>query len=358
LTTPPAPLALSRLIGLLALVYPCLLLYGSLYPLSGWTASGIPPLIFLKAPFPRYWTALDLAANLALYLPLGFLWALFMLGRPRLQKIWLVAVLPALFLSLGVEIVQNWLPSRVASNVDLACNALGAAAGVLLARWRGRQWLGALDARCASEFRLQSGGDVGLLLLMMWLVGQCVPEGTAFVLGDWRALWTGWPPEWAPRFGNAAKRQLEAAAVACFLIAVGLMLRELLRHAGWSGLSRLALLLAAAATARALSAGAMVRFPAAFDWLTPGAQEGIVIGIALLLPAYHLPTRLRRVLGPTAIVLGSLAINLTAPDPYANPLVAPAAGRALANLAGLTEFIAALWPISAVVWWLSRRRVE
>ena len=38
--------------------YALLIIYASLYPLSGWRDSGGDPLAFLGAAWPRYWTCL------------------------------------------------------------------------------------------------------------------------------------------------------------------------------------------------------------------------------------------------------------------------------------------------------------
>jgi len=49
-----------------------LIIYASLYPLTGWHDSGGDPLTFLGAAWPRYYTGFDLATNVVAYLPFGF----------------------------------------------------------------------------------------------------------------------------------------------------------------------------------------------------------------------------------------------------------------------------------------------
>ena len=80
---------------LLALWYVALVVYASLYPFHSWRDQGVSPWDYLWAPWPRYWTLKDVLANLAGYVPLGFLitWAgwrrggrtLPALGRPARQ---------------------------------------------------------------------------------------------------------------------------------------------------------------------------------------------------------------------------------------------------------------------------------
>ncbi|HOI52124.1 MAG TPA: VanZ family protein, partial [Azonexus sp.] len=67
------PLILARY---LALAWCGLIVYGSLHPFAGWRDNGVSPWIFLEGDWPRYWTVFDLAANVAVYLPLGFFVAL------------------------------------------------------------------------------------------------------------------------------------------------------------------------------------------------------------------------------------------------------------------------------------------
>ena len=53
----------TRLPLYLALAYLVLIGYASLYPFANWRDLGVPPLEFLDADWPRYWTFFDLAVN-------------------------------------------------------------------------------------------------------------------------------------------------------------------------------------------------------------------------------------------------------------------------------------------------------
>ena len=63
------PVLLARY---LALAWLGLIIYGSLYPFAGWRDTGGSSFAFLDGAWPRYWTAFDLSANVAVYFPLGF----------------------------------------------------------------------------------------------------------------------------------------------------------------------------------------------------------------------------------------------------------------------------------------------
>ena len=118
----------------LAWMLAAVIVYASLYPIAGWRVPGVRVLAFLTLPWSTYWTWFDLVANLLGYLPLGAL-----VFGARVRSGWragpsaATALLVALGLSLAMELLQNFLPKRVSSNVDLALNVVGAALGIALA---------------------------------------------------------------------------------------------------------------------------------------------------------------------------------------------------------------------------------
>ncbi|RZL04907.1 MAG: VanZ family protein, partial [Rubrivivax sp.] len=170
----------------LALAYAALIVYASLYPFDEWRDQGIAPWEFITAPLPKYWTGFDVASNVAGYVPLGFLFALAVLRsqpRARAGRAFGVAVALAALLSLLMEAMQSYLPMRVPSNVDLALNIGGAAAGALVAGVLER--LGALDrwSRLRERwFVPQARG--ALVLLALWPVALLFPAAVPFGLGQ------------------------------------------------------------------------------------------------------------------------------------------------------------------------------
>ena len=167
----------------LALATLCLIVYASLYPFTDWRDQGISPLKYLTSPLPKYWTGFDVVSNFLGYAPMGFLLALSSLRSGRTRWAVAVAVLCSGLLSLCMETLQSYLPSRVPSNLDLALNTAGAWAGACVAwmlekmgvidrwsRFRAR-WL-ALDARGA------------LVLLALWPVALLFPVAIPMGLGQ------------------------------------------------------------------------------------------------------------------------------------------------------------------------------
>ena len=153
-------------------VYALLIVYGSLYPFTGWRNQGLSPFDFVVAPTPRFVTAFDVAANLIGYVPYGFLCVLAL--HPRLQGMRALGVgaLSGTLLSLCMEALQTYLPTRFASNLDVLCNLGGTIAGGALAL-RFVPWLlgtGPLHRARSALFQPGLAADLGLVLLGVWLL--------------------------------------------------------------------------------------------------------------------------------------------------------------------------------------------
>jgi hypothetical protein len=87
-----------------------------------------------------YWS--DACLNVAGFIPLGFVFtAYFALVRP-LPRPRTVAILLGLSISLGIEILQYFLPTRDSSMTDVITNTLGTVVGVALyrPRWLAKRW--------------------------------------------------------------------------------------------------------------------------------------------------------------------------------------------------------------------------
>jgi VanZ family protein len=343
--------ARSRLPLYLAGAYTLLALYGSLYPFTGWRDSGIDPFAFLTAAWPRYFTAFDLVANTLAYLPLGFLWATVLVPRLSAPVVFALAVLTGGVLSLGVETAQNFLPSRVPSNLDLACNTagglLGAAAGL---RW-GRHLLdgGRLHAWRERRFLAGITGDRGLLLVMLWLLTQLNPETFLFGNGNLRGLF-----DLPAAFDFEAGRfiGLEMATVAAHTLAFALLGSRLaLNHPVLLPLA----LLGAAMAVKSFAIMLLMQSVHGFAWLTPGTLGGLALGVLLWTGALIRPTGERQALAAMALMLATVLANLMPDNPYLeNTLRVWQQGHFL-NFNGLTRLASSLWPFLALPWLMQLR---
>ena len=167
----------------LALALACLVTYASLYPFDNWRDQGLSAWAFLSAPLPRYWTGFDVAVNVLGYSLLGFLLALAVMRGTAWGWPVTLASLGAAVLSLSMETLQGFLPSRVPSNLDLALNVLGAWLGGLAAYLLER--LGALQRWSQFRRRWFIGQTRGpLVLLALWPAALLFPLTVPFGLGQ------------------------------------------------------------------------------------------------------------------------------------------------------------------------------
>lgn len=341
---PLRPRALSALPRHLALAWGLLIVYACLNPFTGWRLPGLPLLDYLAAPWPRYYTGLDLAFNVLGFLPFGFFLAPVVGQRLGRVGAVLLATLAGAALSLGLETLQNFLPSRVASNVDLGCNALGALLGALAgARWGADLFdrRGGLHRWRQRQVMPGHPGDLGLILLGLWLLAQLTPGGPLFATGDLRELLS--LPAPLP-FDPQRYLRLEAAVAASSLLAVGLLARQMMRQP--SPLAVLALVLAGIAT-KTLATASFFIPGEPLRWATPGALAGLAAGSLLLAVALCLPTALRQGLASLTLLAATALANLMPENPYLASGSPIREGHFL-NFHGLTQLVGALWPFLAL----------
>ncbi len=336
----------SHLTLYLSFGYLLLIIYASLYPLRGWHDSGSDPLAFLGASWPRYYTRFDLATNALAYLPFGFLCAASLRHRIKPILAFLTALVLGCGLSFGMEIVQNYLPSRVPSNLDLACNAVGTLLGGILGA--------GLSTRAMDEGRLARwrqdlmrhthGADVGVLLVVAWLLSQLSPETLLFGNGNLRRM-LELPP--VQPFQPELFTSLETFAAAAGLLAAGLIITLLLRkHA------RLltAAVLLAAVLIKALSYALLMGPEALVIWITPGNRAGMLIGLALWWSASFLSFSLQRSVAALALLLATVMVNIGPENPYLLEAMNTWNPGQFLNFNGLTRLISSLWPFMALPW--------
>ncbi len=331
------PILLSRY---LALAWAGLVVYGSLHPFVGWRDTGVALTAFLEGGWPRYWTVFDLAANVAVYLPLGFFLTLALRGLPGRYSAPLLAALLAGGLSFGLEAVQTWLPSRVPSNLDLACNGLGGLLGAAWAQWVGPRVFSRL---IALEHRLIAPvphAELGLTLLGLWLLVPLSPETLLFGAGDVRQIFglTGAVP-----FAAESFVLIEASITAFNLVAVGLIVRLLCARLA-AAYVVVPIFLLLCLTVATLAAAILVSPADALAWLTPGGKLGLAVGVVILGLAMALPATPRMMIAALALMAGTVLVNMAPPNPYSAAALATWRQGHFLNFNGLTRLVASLWP--------------
>lgn len=328
----------------LAIAYTALVVYASLHPFSGWRDLGVSPFAFLDAGWPRWWTGFDLAVNVLVYIPLGYLLTL---ALSRHSGRWLPAVLGACLaalISFSMESLQTWLPTRVSSNLDLACNALGGVIGAFAA-WRSGTralvWLARTERRLVAPV---PQAELGLVLLGLWLITQLSPETLLFGAGDFRQfLGLTSAVSYAPPSFFA----FEVLVIAFNTVAIGLIARTVLTDRS-SAAAVLLLFFLFALFVRAISASVLVGPREAMAWLTPGAGLGLLFGGAVLILALFVPATWRVAIAGLALMAGTVLVNLAPTNPYSTAALLTWHQGHFLNFNGLTRLIASVWPFLAL----------
>ena len=338
-------------------MYAVLTVYASLYPLEGWRDAGVSPFAYLTSPWPRYFTGFDLGANVAGYVPYGFLCALALYPRLRGLPAFVAAAASAALLSAMLEAAQTYLPARVATNLDLLCNVTGAALGAMLGVLLAPAILGGPLKRWRSAAFFEGAGiDVGLALLALWLFTQLNPATLLFAAGDLRDLLASGPGRArGPEFFVG----IEAFTAAANLVSVGLLLSAIVRPPH-SARTMFAALTLTAIAVKMLAYAIVMRAENLLVWVTPGAQIGLAAGIVIALAAMALPRVAQLALAAVLIMAATVLVNLSPPNPYlAATLKLWQQGHFL-NFNGLTRLVSALWAFIALGYliFLAWRREE
>ena len=327
-------------------VYLALVVYASLYPLQGWRGHGLSPFAYLDAPWPRYVTAFDVVVNVLAYAPLGFLCVAALAPRVRGAGAFALATGGGLALSLLLEAVQSYLPMRVENNLDVLSNLAGALAGAALGLRFAHRLREAGPWQRARGRLLAPGADtdLGLVLIGLWVFTQLNPAMLLFGAGDLRDLLVppGGQPH-APEFFAS----VEAFTAAANIAAVGLLVSAF--AAPGQPVRRMFLALLALALAVKTAAFAiLMRAENVLAWLTPGAQLGLVAGVALALAAVSLPRTARLAAAAMLLMAATVLVNVAPPNPYlAATLKVWHQGHFL-NFNGLTRLVSVAWPFLAL----------
>ncbi len=355
----------------LSWLYTALIVYASLYPFAGWRAPGVGPLDFLLLGWPHWWTSFDLISNLLGYLPLGFLYfvALVRSGRPAGRSAWIASALGTL-LSFSMEFLQNYLPQRVSSNVDLGLNAagtiLGVGIGLVLNQHGGIERWQKVRERW---FVARSAG--GIALLVLWPIALLFPTAVPFGLGRvlgrvlpmlanllQGTLAEGWTAGWADAAKAQAERMALAPASELSIIVLGLIAPCLVAFTiavpGWR---RAALVVGATAFgvgATTLSTALNFGPQHAFAWTTLLAVQGLLVGMAAAALLSLVPGRVAAGFGLITLTALVMLVAQAPADPYfAQSLQAWEQGRFI-RFHGAAQWVGWIWPFAGMSYLLAR----
>jgi len=279
----------------------------------------------------------------------------------------LIAVAAGSGLSLTMEVVQNFLPRRVASNVDLGTNVLGTLTGAGLGWWLHVR--GAIERWQVARDRWFIGRSAGgLALLLLWPVGLLFPLSVPLAQGQVlarlqeaiAALVDG--TSVAPWFEGWADATLESTALSpageFALIALGLlapcMVAFSVARPGWR---RLVLVLGAVALGcltTTLSTALNFGPQHMLAWSTPQALAALAFGMALAAGLSVAPRRAIAGLGLVALTALVTVVAQAPSDPYfAQSLQLWEQGRFI-RFHGAARWVGWLWPYAAIIYLLAR----
>jgi VanZ family protein len=286
---------------LLAIV--AFIIYGSLFPFD-FVTDGLPLERFL-AEDHIFGNRVDAIDNFFLFLPLGV--SLYLAFRPGWAR-WTAAALSVLLLAIGIQVLQLYLPSRVASLSDAFWNTVGMGAGLLVAT-RVRRTVGAQISTLPAQ-----RDSFLVLLVLLWFVYESFPFVPTLDVGLLREHVKS--AVYAPQFEllRLAQHGMAAALAGVAIARAGLLRRPLY---GLIGAGALALAL---------------EITVAYGSLRRETMLGIVLGLAC---GYLLARRLPQH-APVGAAMLALAAMLMA-------LLLPYRGQALDHGFTWTPFSHVLW---------------
>lgn len=353
--------------GLLA--YGLLIVYASWFPFTGWRDLGVGPFAYLWASWPRYWTAFDLAINVVGYVPFGMFVVCAVYPHLRHLPAALFAIACSILLSGTMEAVQTYLPSRVASNVDLLTNSVGGALGAIVGAWLTPVLLEESRFLQLRERWFAPIAGRGLIVAALWPLAQIYPQQYLFGQGRMLPIVSNWLSDWldtpldlgdllraGAELGNEQYWLAETFITASGLSGALLLLFGILREEAPK--ATLALLLLGAALALKLLAWA-ISFGQAdlLGWFTPGAGTGIVIGLLLLAGLALTRPATQRRLAVVFLVLSMIAVNLMPDSPYFSATLQTWVQGQFLNFFGAAQFLSLWWTVFAL-WFLLHRQAR
>lgn len=347
------PLASRRrglhLAWMLAVAYLLVIAYASLQPFSGWWSPPEEIRHFMTAPWPRYITFEDVLVNIAAYVPLGFLLARALMRKAGNAGAVLAAALLAALTSGAMEAAQMFMPSRIASNVDVLTNSIGGLIGALAAPlFSPTRVLGIRLSRLRRRWFIYGPtADVGLVLLCVWLATQLNPTAQLFGTGNLRSTFD--LPAWFIHTPHLLF-STEAAVAGFNVLGLGLVAVALTRDTMPRG-SALALLLGAASAAKIFASVAIVKSPDPLTWLTPGVAVGVVVAASLLLGLSRLPRRAQWICASLSFAAAIAAINVAPDNPYQTlPAQLLSGPTHFLSFSAIVRALSELWPFLAVAY--------
>ena len=349
--------------------YLVLIVYASWYPFSGWQINSLAALSDVIRQWPRYWSIFDVVINIIGYMPLGLL-IVFSL-YPRFQRVGaiILATTFGIAISMTMEGVQYFLPTRVTSILDLITNASGCLIGAIIGAALSTAILekGRLGLLRKQWIHHESSRE--LLVLGLWPLAQIFPQAYLFGLGQMLPIFSNWLDEFFDIDFDLSAFLLNGLDLAAeefllsetFITACGctgailICLFLLNRHAPKFWLSSVLLIVALAT--KALASAILFSPDLAFAWLTPGAKAGLIISIIMLYGFSFAPPQVQRRLAILMLSMSLILSNLIPSNPYFVTSMQNEVQGKFLNFYGAAQFLSIFWPLIAL-WYLLKRAIN
>lgn len=340
----------THTVAWLTLAYAWVLAYITLHPLATMRWLDINPLGFVFKAWSKVGiTAFDVTSNIIAYIPLGMglAWCLLRVC-PRPWQALLAALLVASLWSLGLESLQTYSPSRVASSIDWACNSAGALLGAVVATTlHGRlQWLRRMITVCLAPKRGAIWAVLGL-----WGLAQLHPQDWALMTAPLSFLSSVWLPSQGLGVALTAVQLRNLETIACVVALTGFF-----------GMVRLGLSSSLPVWGRmlcmALAAVGVAVVQMGIDWAqygwgewrllaSAGAMDAMPPVLLMLLAWTVLPVHWVAVATVLALALQLALAQMLPSHPYTSSAPLWQSAR-LVHLYSLSGLLSAVWPLLAL----------
>jgi VanZ family protein len=214
--------------AILATLCALLLGYGTLYPLSGWTVPDRSPWSLLLGASAHHTSRSDILLNILVYVPFGLLLAQSFLRRTSPWITLPLAVGLGGVLSMALELLQAYLPSRVPSIFDVVFNTSGAFIGALAPLVLSPETMHGRSLRTLRQEYIAPGRLplLGLFTVLLWATSQLTPFVPSLDVGNLRE---GLKPLWYSLHGTLPLDTTRIVAYALNIAGLGLLATTVLR---------------------------------------------------------------------------------------------------------------------------------
>jgi VanZ family protein len=347
-----------------------LVVYASLYPFIGWRwPQGMRGAEWVALPWPKWGNRFDEVSNFVGYIPLGAL--LYLAVVRSAGSRWAAFVLAlglSAGLSYGVELAQQFLPTRVPSLKDCLFNFGGAITGALLAwsihaagyveHWHGlrERWF---ERDSASAF----------VLLLLWPVALLFPAPAPLGLGHVWGEVHGWvqaalrDTPWADDAalwlgsGDAGARPLTRMQEVLILM-LGLLspcfVAYAITRAGWHRLLLVAGAIVVALGMMTMSTVLNFGRERAFAWWLPHTGPALLVATLLAVALVGIGKRWAAALGVVTLALLVALVAQAPDDPYFVAILAGWEQGRFVRFHGIAQWVGWLWPYAAMAWLLAK----